>query len=303
MMTKAAYYDLYTLEQVQDITRREEEVLQRDGAGDCADQIRAGYRSEQQDAIKAQAEITMLRQRLIALEQQGNILRAKLNQLLNRAADAFLGRPDTPPPGAAAEEMQQLLADAERNRPEIAAARMRAEQADLDRRLMAREYFPDFTLGVESRFFREGDDMVMAMISVDLPVWLGKNRAAVREAEMTAASRRADMEAARRQAAYDVQDACFKLTAAQRTLELNRQALLPQAAARFAASEAGYRAGKTDFLDLLESQRFLLEVKVLACMSEGEAGVQWARLERAVGIEHDSEDFSEPESGGLNNER
>ncbi len=301
MLAKGAYYDLYALEQILDITRREEDVLQR-----MEQTARTKYTAgsvQQQDVIKAQAEITMLRQRLIELEQQGNMLRAKLNQLLNRPADAFLGAPDTPPPGAAAQEMQSLLANAEQCRPEIAAARLRAEQADLDRRLMAREYFPDFTLGVESRFFREGDDMFMAMIAVDLPVWLGRNRAAVREAELAAESRRAAMEAARRQTAYDVQDACFQLTAAQRTLELYRQALLPQAAARFAASEAGYRAGKTDFLDLLESERFLLEVKVMAANSEGNLGRQWARLERAAGMEQDGAVISEPESGGKDDDR
>jgi outer membrane protein TolC len=283
MMAKEAYYDLYALEQVIAITRAQEELLKR--MEQTAQTKYAAGSVEQQDVIKAQAEITMLSPRLIDLEQQRNVQRARLNRILNRPTDSFLGRPNTPPPDAAVPDMRVLLEEAERNRPEISAAQIRAEQASLDRRLMAKEYFPDVHLGVESRSFREGDDMVMAMIEIDLPVWWGKKRAGVREAEKMAESRRAGVEAARRQTAYDVQDACYKLVAARRTLELYRQALLPQAEARFAASEAGYRAGKADFLDLLESERFLLEVRVMTRMSEGSVGAQWARLERAVGAE------------------
>jgi cobalt-zinc-cadmium efflux system outer membrane protein len=92
-------------------------------------------------------------------------------------------------------------------------------------------------------------------------------------------------EAAERQSAFDVQDAHFKLLTAQRTLHMYRTELVPQAEARFSTSEAGYREGKVDFLDLLESERFLLNTKVMTAMSEGTVGMQAARLERAVGID------------------
>ena len=89
--------------------------------------------------------------------------------------------------------------------------------------------------------------------------------------------------AAERQSALDVQDAAFKLQTARSTLELYRMELIPQAQARFSASEAGYRTGKVDFLDLLESERFLLNAKIMAAMAEGTLGMQSARLERAIG--------------------
>jgi outer membrane protein TolC len=40
-----------------------------------------------------------------------------------------------------------------------------------------------------------------------------------------------------------------------------------------------------DFLDLLESERFLLNAHVMAVMAEGNVGMQLARLERAVGTD------------------
>jgi hypothetical protein len=38
-----------------------------------------------------------------------------------------------------------------------------------------------------------------------------------------------------------------------------------------------------DFMDLLESERFLLGAKMMAAMAEGTVGMQAARLDRAVG--------------------
>jgi outer membrane protein TolC len=281
MSVKEAYYDLFALQQVLAATRAEEDVLKR--MEEIAQTKYATGSAEQQDVLKAQAEITMLRQRLLELEQQESVLKARLNQLLNRAADSPLGRAATPPPAGEPGEMDGLLEQAASDRPEIATARARAEQAGLERRLMTREYFPDLKLGVESRSFTEGDDMLMVMIGVDLPVWRNKNRAGVREAERMIEATRAGIEAAEKETAYEVQDAYFKLRTARRSLDLYRQALIPQAEARFAASDAGYRAGTTDFLDLLESERFLLEARVMAAMTEGNVGMQWARLERAAG--------------------
>ena len=127
--------------------------------------------------------------------------------------------------------------------------------------------------------------MVMFTVGVELPIWRSKYRAGVREAERMRASSQAAREAAERQSALDVQEASFKLQTARRTLELDRTELIPQAELRFGASEAGYRTGKVDFLDLLESERFLLGAKTMAAMTEGTVGVQAARLERAIGVE------------------
>ncbi|MBI2442186.1 MAG: hypothetical protein HYV35_12550, partial [Lentisphaerae bacterium] len=70
---------------------------------------------------------------------------------------------------------------------------------------------------------------------------------------------------------------------ARRTLELYRGELIPQAETRFSASAAGYRTGQVDFLDFLESERFLLNARVMAAREEGMLGMQAARLERALG--------------------
>jgi outer membrane protein TolC len=281
MMVKEAYYDLYAVQRVIDVTRGDGDVLERMSSIAHA-MYTTGDRS-QQDVLKADAEITMLKQRLLELDAQETALKAKLNALMNRRADVPVGRTVTSPQAGFSGEVGPLFALAASNRPEVRSAQTQIERYQLEERLMAKEFMPDYTLGLEYRDFRQGDDMVMFTVSFDLPLWRSKYRAGVREAQRMVAASHAAREAAERQSALDVQDASFKLLTARRTLDLYRTELLPQAEARFRASEADYQTGRVDFIDLLESQRFLLSVRVMAAMAEGSLGMQSARLERAVG--------------------
>jgi cobalt-zinc-cadmium efflux system outer membrane protein len=227
----------------------------------------------------------MLKARLLELEQQETVIVAKLNQLLNRRADAPLGLAVTAPAVVAEPELERLFTVAAASRPEIKAAQAEIDRSQHERALMQKEFLPDYRLGLEYRSFRTSEDQVMFTIGIDLPIWFTKYRAGVREAEKMLESSRAAKEATESQVALDVRDAQFKLLTARRTWELYQNALVPQAEMRFHASEAGYRTGQVDFMDLLESERFWLNARVMAAMAEGEVGRQAARLEWAIGAE------------------
>jgi outer membrane protein TolC len=238
--------------------------------------------------LKAQTEFTMLEQKLLELQAQETTLKAKLNTFMNRAVDAPMGALVTTPPAGPDPNVSTLLAASAADRPEIHAAQAQVERYTLETELMGKDCAPDWRLGTEYRSFREGDDMLMVIVGINLPLWQSKYRAGVREAQKMRASSRAAREAAVRQSSLDVQDASFKLTTARRTLDLYRNQLIPQAQARLTADQAGYQTGAVNFLDVLESERFLLNARLMAAMAEGNVGMQFARLERAVGRELNS---------------
>ncbi len=281
MRVKESYFGLYAVQQAILITRKEERVLQR--MEKISETMYSTGERTQQDVLKAKTESTMLKQRLLELEAQENALQSKLNTLFNRRADTPLGAAVMPSEFAFNGAQESLFARAAANRPEVRAAQARMERYELEKRLMAKDSLPDYQLGVEYRNIGSGENMVMFTVGVELPIWQAKNRAGVREAEKMRASSEAAREAAKQNSALDVQDASFKLQTARRMLELYKSELIPQAEMRFAASEADYQTGKTDFMDFLESQRFLLGIRVMAAMEEGNVGMQLARLERAVG--------------------
>lgn len=281
MMVKESYYDLNATQRVIAIAREEESILQ--SILKVAETMYSTGTRSQADTIKAQTEVTMLKQRILELQSQENMLKAKLNTLLSRRADSPLELAAKPPEAVLPENVNALFALAAENRPEVLAAQTQVERYALEKRLMQKEYLPDYKLGLEYRSFRKDEDMLMFTVGVEIPLWQPKYRAGVREAMEMQVYSQAAREAAEQQSSFDVQDASFKLQTAIRTLDLYRAQLIPQAEARFSASEAGYRSGKLDFMDLLESERFLLDARIMAAMTEGAIGMQSAKLERAAG--------------------
>lgn len=282
MGVKESYFDLVAVQQVISIMQEEAAVIRR--IEKVAETQYATGERPQADVLTAQTELTMLKQKLLDFQAQENTLRAKLNTFLSRRADSPLIVVAPPSQPEIGESGDDLFALAATNRPEILAARAQIERSEMDKKLMAKESMPDYKLGVEYRDLGVGEDMVMFTVGVDLPIWRSKVGAGIREAEKMRESSLAARENAEQLSALDVQDASFKLQTARRTLDLYLTELIPQAEARFHASEAGYRAGKVDFMDLLESERALLGAKMMAAMAEGAVGMQAARLERATGI-------------------
>jgi outer membrane protein TolC len=282
MGVKESYFDLVAVQQVLAILQEEAAVIRR--IEQVAETQYATGERAQADVLTAQTEITMLKQKLLDFQAQENTLQAKLNTFLNRRADSPLVVVAPPPQPESGESGDALFALAATNNPEILAAQAQIKRSEMEKKLMAKESVPDYKLGVEYRDIGATEDMVMFTVSVDLPIWRSKVGAGVREADKMRESSLAARANAEQLSALDVQDAFFKLQTARRTLDLYRTELIPQAAARFGASEAGYRAGQIDFMDLLESERALLGAKMMAAMAEGAVGMQAARLERATGI-------------------
>jgi outer membrane protein TolC len=281
MMVKETYFELYGVQQARLWTRAAVGVLTN--MLNTAETMYSTGTRALEDVIKAQTEITMLQQRLLEYDQQEYTLNAKLHQLLNQSDASAIIVAVTSPTTAPVPALDHLLATAASTRPEIQKAEAEIQRDQTTGQLMKKEFYPDYKLGVEYRSLNNDDDMVMFTIGVELPLWRSKYKAAAREAEKMTDASRAARQAALQQTAFDVRDAHFKLQTARRTSDLYRTVLVPQAERRFQASDSSYRTGKTDFLDLLESERFLLEARVMAAMAEAGIGTQLARLERAVG--------------------
>ena len=282
MEVKETCCELYAVQRVRRILQEESETLQR-MAATVETMYGAGDRS-QSDMLGVRTEITMLKQRSLELDVQENALQSRLNLLLNRSAGAAPVILDALPAPANDEKIEVLLPLAAANRADVLSARTEEERYALEEKLMRRESAPDYTVGVEYRDIADGDNMMMAVLGMELPIWRSANRAGVAEARFMHEAAQASGESAARQMEFDLRDACFKRDYARRTLALYTNDLIPQADARFSAHEAGYRAGRVGFMDLLESRRILLAAREMAVMAEAAVGVEHARVERAASL-------------------
>ncbi len=278
-----AFYGLSAVQQVLGIMRSEEALLHRIEELSTLRYTTGG--AGQQDVLKAQTEITMLKQKRIELEAREQTLKTKLNTLMNRPVTTVIDQVLSPVlKSISMDEGEQIALQALVRRPELQQAQARIDRAQAERAFMGKEGLPDYKLGLEFRSM-PGDDQAMFMVGIELPIWRSKIATGVRGADRMVQSEQASREAAQRQVLQEVQDALTQIQAAQRSLSLTSKELVPQAELRLSASEAAYRSGgKGDFMDLLESERFLLNARVMKVMAEAELGMQWARLARACGV-------------------
>ena len=81
----------------------------------------------------------------------------------------------------------------------------------------------------------------------------------------------------------EITDLYFQIDATGKTLDLYEQGLLIQAKSSLQSALAAYRAGKFDFLNLLDAERMLLQFNLAYVKELTNYNKQVAALERAVG--------------------
>jgi len=220
---------------------------------------------------------------------------ARLNAALNRPAEAPIPWPksiETPIVSVTDEQLLGLLAG---HNPELKGLDydIASRQYRID--LAEKDYFPNVTLGgnyIDTGNSAgpmspsdDGKDAVIAMVSVNLPIWWGKLAAGVREA------RHRHLEAVHRKAdranvlSADLKLASYRFRDAERKIDLYGDALLPKARQSIEATEASYRAGKGTFLDLIDAERVFLEFQLSHERALANRMQRLAELEMLIGTE------------------
>jgi cobalt-zinc-cadmium efflux system outer membrane protein len=293
LRAKTGYYDLYQIDRAREILDSELSVL-----GTITKTSESRYEAgeaQQSDVLKAQLTASDIQKRLLDLRQQRKVALARLNALRNAAQNrpldtaAELAIPSLP-------NQSQAMAVAERYRQELQQAGVAIERDRTALSLAKMERLPDFTFGVDytqvnRNIFENppdnGHDAVLGFVSVNLPIWFWKLNAEEREASKKLAQSRAMAAEVQNSVQADVQSAWFRAETLHDQLLLYRQTLLPQAKQTFGATQAGYESAKASFIDLLDSERALLALRLGEVMTEAELARAMAQLERAVGVNID----------------
>ena len=241
----------------------------------------------QADAIRAQVELTMVQNELIALENEQRMTGARLNMLLARPADAALAAPvqRQPPPAALQRDAAVLLARARANNPQLASDEARRQAAEKSRDLVLRNRYPDFSIGVAPTQVRNGIRDWGLMLEVSIPFQQSTRRANEREAQAMVAAAAARLEATANQLQAELAENISGLDAARRTGEIIRANLLPQTELTFKSALASYENGKVDFATLLDAQRQIRIARQSLIKSEAETQNRLAAIERILGEE------------------
>jgi outer membrane protein TolC len=247
----------------------------------------AGGMAMQQDAIRAQVEQTSMQTELVALDGEARQADARLNALLARPSSAPLAAPETLPvlPAAAKLNVDALMERTRQRNPQLFSEDARIKAAALARELSLKNRYPDFTLAITPTQMQSRISEWSVMLEMNIPLQQGTRRAQEREAQAMLDAAQARRAAVAHQVASDLSENLAGIETAQRTEQLSKTSLLPQAELTFQSALAGYENGKLDFATLLDAQRQVRQAKQSQLKAQLEIQMRLAEVEKIVGEE------------------
>jgi outer membrane protein TolC len=242
----------------------------------------AGGTAPQSDVLRAEVEVARLESAARSLTSEVRAAEAMLNTSL--AIDA-----DSPVPESAALSFSQPLPSwpaikaALTTRPELVAGRAEIARADAGVDVMRDMFRPMATVRTgPASTMTEGKGW-MAMVGLSIPLWRGKLRAGVAEAQAMRAMSEADLRAMTRMIEGDAAVAVSQLQAARDRQTSLTSDVLPRARMAIDPAVAGYSSGQLPLVSVIEAVQALWLVQADLIAADIDVGLAWARLGRALG--------------------
>ena len=289
---KEAYYEYHYLAQSIAITRENLNLLRH--LESVARTRYAAGTTAHADIIRTHVELGKLEDRLRTLKDLREPIVARLNAALNRPTSAPLAWPRRAKEEEVAFTQDELLAWLKENNPELRAADFLAAREKWNIDLAKKNYYPDMTFSLETVDTGEaampgvedsGRDPVMAMVSINIPLWLKKYRAGERQARAryrALLQERSDQE---NRLEADVKLALYKYRDAERKIDLYKNTLTPKAEQLLQVNIQTYKAGKGTFLDVIDAARTILDFQLAYERAFADRAQRLAELEMLVGME------------------
>ncbi|GIX05092.1 MAG: hypothetical protein KatS3mg114_0961 [Planctomycetaceae bacterium] len=287
---KRAYYELYYFQKAIRVVQQDRKIL-----ADLIEVANALYvtgKTSQQDVLRLQAELSNVDGELIRMEQMRVAAQADLARLMHISPETPLEAVAEISDAAAPYDLAALYQQAIRDRPELHA--MLAE-INRDQRMVERarlEYYPDVTFKfgwgemTTSRAVApsaDGIDNLAVGLGVNLPIYRGRLKAAVREAEATAVASAREYDQMKDETQRDVKQLFTQALSQRDTDALFRESIIPKTQQALDVAVRGYQVGETEFADLIANWRELLRFHVTQLQLEAQYRQTLASLERVVG--------------------
>lgn len=220
--------------------------------------------------LRLQIETGRMQDRVRTLEEERRAQSARLAGLLALPADDLLPAPAWEAPGEVAVDEADLVRALEAGNPELAMLERRIASADAARELARLAGRPDFTVGLSYMTMGDPIDPGMAAdrdpwgvtLGLNLPIWRGKYRAQRREAAVLHEVAQREREHRLNVLRAELAASLARLRDAHRRLRLYGEDLLGLARQALDLSRSAYEGGREGILDLIDSERNLLDLQL-----------------------------------------
>lgn len=242
--------------------------------------------------LRLKVETGKLDDRLRSLEQEREVQSIRLSELMALPGHELLPLPEWRQPGLEDLPDAGLAVALEEQNPELKMLARKIESAGARQELARLARYPDLKFGINYIDIGSpevnpttpdaGKDPWGVTVSVNLPLWSGKNKAA--RAEARAGRHAAEREYDERLLALraELRTSRARFTDARRRMELYRESLLGLARQAVENSRSSYESGQGSILELIDSERSLLELELLDVRAEADAWNALIRLQTLV---------------------
>jgi outer membrane protein len=289
---KIAYFDILRAQKIQETARQSVEMLT--AHRDVADNYFKVGMIPKNDLLHAEVELANGKQSLIRAENALEITKARFNTILKRKIFTPVAIVDVLKYQPLDKKLEDCLDIAMNNRPELRIATLRTKQAGKLVNVARSEYFPTLSLmanygrygsrpDVSGSDYQEAESWyVMAVASWNFWEW-GKTKFRV---DASRARENQALDTAKElndQIVLEIKYAYLNLQEAEKQIAVSQQ-VIEQAEENFRISEERYKERVATSTEVLEAQTLLTKAKSEYANALGDYNINYARLQRAMGI-------------------
>ncbi len=279
---KSTYYEVYRLDRSLGVNR-ENQALLRQFLGSAETWYATG-KTTAATPLKAQVELSRLKNEEILLKQQRITHMAHLKALLNRRSHEEIRLPSKLSWPRLALSLEEVESQALEMRPELKSIRA-MEKRDKAKLTSAKQgLIPDFSFGFEYNQRPEREDAWTGTAMINLPIFFwGKNRGEINEAKASLKATEAERQSTEVHSLHEIEQAYSAVKAAQELVSSYQGGILPQAKTNLEAARVAYAANQVDFLTLIDAARTFKDLQMSFYENQAMLGTTFAELERLVG--------------------
>jgi cobalt-zinc-cadmium efflux system outer membrane protein len=280
----AEYYNFFTINRILSLLRAQRESL-REIARTAESRYATGA-VPQQDEMKAHVEQTLLEKDILMVEQEQTTAQAMLSAALGFYKGEIISLPNeellVPKITVGLLELPKMVDHHSRH---IKEALARVEESEAQKNLAGFNYAPDFDLSYRKTIGSYASQNPYSLsIGVSIPLWFF----AKQSGEVSSASARVNeaekkLEAIKVKHVAEVRSLLAKVNSTRQILEIYQTGLIPQATSTLNSSRAAYRAGRSQLLELLDSERSLYNVQIVYYRALAQYAENVGKLEEILG--------------------
>lgn len=279
----SAYYNLYAIRRTIDLLKAQKETLRE--IARIAESKRATGVVPQQDEMKAHVEQTKLESELLLAIQESEITESALNVLLyqNPTQPILLTHTNLDVPKITV-ALDTLTEQVPNTSPTIKQQEYLSEEAKTQKSLADLGYAPDFMLTFQKPFINAPAGAYQASVGISIPLWFFMQQTS----EVASATRRSMQSEnllihTRQEVHSMVRVLSAKIRTNEKILKIYETALIPQASSTLNSSRSAYKAGRTSFIELLDSERSVYALQIAYYQALTQYVTMLSELERVTG--------------------